>query len=250
MDSPNWRQIVGGAVGVCLLGTIGYFGQARIRTDAGSQKTSLVKSASLKSKPAEPSKPDSETNTPVAGGDFNMPPPSAQIKVDISGEVEKPGVYEMADGTRVEDAIKLAGGFKVSADRTQINLALKLKDESKILVPLKKSPNAEAKEPIRTVTVGPAASASTFPHGGGSRLGSLGSGESKPEAKLPPSSPVSINSASEEELQSIPGVGPSMAKRIVDFRITNGSFSTLEDLKKVQGMGEKTFAKLREWITL
>ena len=247
MDTPNWRQIVGGTAGVALLGAIGYFGQARIHTDNSPKSFVAKQSKSSQSKSSK--KPDiSENVSPVnnsePAGDFNMPPPAKRIKVDISGEVVKPGIYEVSDGDRIEDVIKLAGGLKKDADRTSINLALKLKDEQKILIPVKgsgKSPN-----PVQS---------SSRPFSGGNTTVSTDDsnftrGQPKSSKKQPPANPVNINSATEIELQTIPGIGPSMAKKILDYRTANGEYGQIEDLRNIKGMGEKLFEKIREWITL
>jgi competence protein ComEA len=162
--------------------------------------------------------------------------------------VIKPGVYEIAEGLRVEDLIKLAGGLKPSADRAGINLALKLKDELKIVVPRKISTDRVSNAPIAPVLDGPVDEGP----GLGASFGRHGPAKhtTKSTKKQPPTSPISINSASEVELSTIPGIGPAMAKRIVDYRVANGSFSTIEDLGKVKGMGGKTLDRVRQWVTL
>jgi competence protein ComEA len=250
MDTPNWRQILGGTVGVALLGTIGYYGQGRIRTDSSPQKftSNLSKPTKKGSTPSTIAANNSEVDRDALAGDFNVPPPPKLIKVDISGEVQKPGVYELAEGRRVEDLIKLAGGLKPTADQSGINLALKLKDELKIVVPHKVSTEKMSVQPVTLVPEGPI---DNGPGLGGS-FGRHGTAKNitKSTKKQPPSSPISINSASEVELSAIPGIGPAMAKRIVDFRVANGGFSTIEDLAKVKGMGGKTLDRVRQWVTL
>ncbi|MEI8283288.1 MAG: ComEA family DNA-binding protein [Armatimonadota bacterium] len=241
MESPSWRQILGGTAGVALLGTIGYFGQARIHTGATPPATTH----SFKSRPSklvnDPA--TKESNAPVtfkSSSDFNMPATPKKFKVDISGEIAKPGVYEVAEGQRVEDLIKLAGGFKKDADRVGINLAQKLKDEQKIVIfSIAKPGTPHAARPFVNSIPSTPPDPSTFERS-----------PVKVNRKQPPLAPVSLNNATENELQTVPGIGPSMAKRIIDFRTANGDFSRLEDLRKVKGMGEKLFAKIQEWITL
>ncbi len=169
-----------------------------------------------------------------------MSPVAKKFKVDISGEIVKPGVYEVAEGQRVEDLIKLAGGLKSGADRVSINLAQKLKDEQKIVITPIAKPGAP--HPPRPF-VGTSSSTPLDP-------ATYERSPLKTNRKQPPTSPVSINSATEIELQTVPGIGPSMAKRIIDYRMANGDFPQLEDLRKVKGMGEKLFSKIQEWITL
>ena len=243
MDTPNWRQIVGGTAGVALLGAIGYFGQARIHTDS-TPKTFVSKQSKFSKKPVISENAFPTANNSEPAGDFNMPAPAKKIKVDISGEVIKPGIYEVGEGDRVEDVIKLAGGLKKEADRASINLALRLKDEQKIVVPIKgsvKSPNPlqSTPRPFSGGNTPVSTSDSNFTRG-----------QPKSSKKLPPTNPVNINSASEVELQTIPGIGPSMAKKILDYRAANGEYGQIEDLRNIKGMGEKLFEKIREWITL
>ena len=241
MDTPNWRQIIGGTAGIALLGAIGYFGQARVRTDS-SPKTFVSKSVKSSKKPIQSDTPVA-TSSPTSEGDFNMPAPAKQIKVDISGEVTKPGIYELTEGQRVEDLIKLAGGLKKDADRLNINLALKLKDEQKIVVPAQRLPHTwtgpQTNHPESEVNFNwtPAEQKAL-------------SKQPKSSKKQPPANPVSINSATEVQLESIPGIGPSMAKKILEYRNANGEYAQIEDLRNIKGMGEKLFEKIREWITL
>ena len=91
MDTPNWRQILGGTAGVALLGTIGYFGQARIQTSSSPSK--FVSSKSKKA-PAVEANNFAEPSSNVPEGDFNVPDAPKKFKIDVSGEVAKPGVYE------------------------------------------------------------------------------------------------------------------------------------------------------------
>lgn len=253
METPNWRQILGGTAGVALLGAVGYFGQARVRTDSSPQKfvSSQTKAAktSPDSKPAPANKP--ESNSGPEESDFNMPPPAKVIKVDITGEIMKPGVYELAEGLRVEDLIKLAGGLKGNADRNGINFAMKLNDEAKIVVPSKAGPatRSAVTYPKNVVKTPKAESFDSNSESYPSFVPKTKK-NSPSMRKQPPAVPVSINSATEIELQTVPGIGPAMAKRISDFRATNGGFSKIEDLRKVKGMGGKTFDKIRQWIRL
>lgn len=140
-----------------------------------------------------------------------------KVIVDVKGEVHKPGVYEMRQGDRITDAITSAGGFRENADQNQVNLAGKLKDEMVIYVP----------------TEGEIPSSTTF---------ALQQEES---ADL-----VNINSASSEELQSLPGIGPAKAEAIIIYREEQGNFEKPEDLMDVSGIGEKSFEKIKKHVTI
>lgn len=146
---------------------------------------------------------------------------STEIVVDIKGAVNYPGVYEMTTSDRVHDAIKKAGGIVEEGDDSVINFAMKLTDEMVIYVPLK---GEEGIESLRT-----------------------------PEQNLHEKNEegvININTADESQLQEIPGIGPSKARAIIDYREKNGVFSEKEDLKKVSGIGDKTYEKLENSITI
>lgn len=146
------------------------------------------------------------------------------IVVHVDGAVASPGVYELAIASpRVRDAVDAAGGLAQGADTSSINLALPLGDGQKVHVPFE----------------GEAAGAEADSSGGDAVIGSVSS-------SMP--SLVNINSATAEELDSLPGVGPSTAAAIVEDRDANGPFSSVEDLMRVSGIGEKKFAKLRDHI--
>lgn len=146
------------------------------------------------------------------------------IVVHVDGAVASPGVYELAIASpRVRDAVDAAGGLAQGADTSSINLALPLGDGQKVHVPFE----------------GEAAGAEADSSGGDAVVGSVSS-------SMP--SLVNINSATAEELDSLPGVGPSTAAAIVEDRDANGPFSSVEDLMRVSGIGEKKFAKLRDHI--
>ncbi|MDY0396740.1 helix-hairpin-helix domain-containing protein [Virgibacillus halophilus] len=138
------------------------------------------------------------------------------IMVDIKGSVVKPGVYEIAQDARVNDAIQLAGGFTKDADESQINLAQKVQDEMVIAVPLKNEDNNQT-------TVQAAMNETS-------------------EEK------IHINQATQEELESLSGIGPSKANAILQYREENGMFQSVEELLEIPGIGEKTLENIRESI--
>ncbi|WP_394217869.1 helix-hairpin-helix domain-containing protein [Halobacillus trueperi] len=140
---------------------------------------------------------------------------SSTVKVDVKGEVHNPGVYTMTEETRVDDAIKEAGGMTEWADPTSVNLAQRIQDEMVIFVASNQSSSTEAGE-------------------GGSLAGEK----------------VSINRASASEMETLNGIGPSKAESIIKYREENGPFSSVEDLVNVPGIGEKTLENLKELITV
>jgi competence protein ComEA len=143
------------------------------------------------------------------------------IKVDVKGSVRNPGLYEAAEGERVADLIQKAGGLTENADEARINFAQRVGDEMVIYVPEEGEELSGEIEPAQTI--------------------SAVSGED---------GMVNINSAGSEELQDIPGIGPSKAAAIIEYRETEGPFQSLEDLMQISGIGEKTFEKLKSHIKL
>ncbi|CAG9608092.1 ComE operon protein 1 [Pseudoneobacillus rhizosphaerae] len=137
------------------------------------------------------------------------------MMVDVKGAVRIPDVYVAEQDERVIDLIKKAGGFTDKADQNQVNLSQHVEDEMVIYVP-----NLGDSENIQ-----------------------IGS-------NLPQNNLVNINKASDSELQTLPGIGPSKALAIIEYRDTNGGFRTVDEIKKISGIGEKTFEKLEPHISI
>lgn len=157
-----------------------------------------------------------------------------EVVVHVGGAVEKPGVYNLPRGSRVNDAVQKAGAMP-EADLNALNLAAVLTDGQKITVPYK--PQHSPGQATTGLT--------------GSVSSRGGAGE-QPVAKENPSLPgglVNINTATKAELESLPGIGPSLAERIIEYREKNGPFLTPEDIKNVSGIGEKRFEQLKDKIT-
>ncbi|MCX5378402.1 ComEA family DNA-binding protein [Streptomyces sp. NBC_00091] len=138
----------------------------------------------------------------------------ARIVVDVGGKVRDPGLRRLPSGSRVEDALAAAGGVRPGTDTTGLNRARVLVDGEQVLV------GATAQPP---------------PGGPGPGAGA-GAG------------PLSLGSATVEQLDGLPGVGPVLARNIVDFRTARGGFRAVEDLRQVDGIGERRFAELRRLV--
>ena len=149
---------------------------------------------------------------------------AAEVYVDVDGAVVRPGVYRLKDGARVSQAIDAAGGLTAEADVTELNRASKITDGQKIYVPTVGEQQAAA-------AVGGAESSTATTPGAGSSSGF-----------------VNINTASAAELQTLSGIGPSMAQSIIDERTKNGAFASVDDLMRVSGIGEKKLAKIKDCI--
>ena len=148
------------------------------------------------------------------------------VIVHVTGEVKKPGVVRVKEGSRVEDIVKAAGGLTENADISNINLAYVVEDGTKIRIP---STDDEKQEEYITQSIGE---------------GIIMQEESNNSR----SSIVNINTANETELEELPGIGASIAGRIIEYRNKNGKFKSIEDIKNVTGIGDSKFEKIKESI--
>jgi competence protein ComEA len=139
------------------------------------------------------------------------------IMVDIKGAVAHPGVYEIRDTARVNDVVALAGGFTKEADETKVNLATKVHDEMMIYVP---------------------------------SLGEANAPSAATSLQADDSNKIYINTASEQEISQLPGIGKAKAQAIIAYREEHGPFQKVEDLLNVTGIGEKTLEKIKEYIVV
>lgn len=156
---------------------------------------------------------------------FEQTQVNREIVVYISGAVKSPGLLNLALDSRLDDALKIAG-LTNDADVDALNPAQKLKDGQKIIIPHKEgTQSSESSSMINTFSSSGKASPGTGPK-------------------------VNINSAGIGELDTIPGIGPALAQRIVDYREQNGLFSSPEDLQEVSGIGPKTYEKMAPYITV
>ncbi|HFI0563615.1 TPA: helix-hairpin-helix domain-containing protein [Streptococcus suis] len=146
----------------------------------------------------------------------------SQLVIDVKGAVEKPGLYTLEAGARVNDAVEAAGGLTSQADPKSINLAQKLSDEAVVYV-------ASKDENISVVASTTASSA----------LSQKGN-ESK----------VNLNTATEADLQTISGIGAKRAADIIAYREANGGFKSVDDLNNVSGIGDKTMESIRPYVTV
>lgn len=148
-----------------------------------------------------------------------------EISIYICGFVKNPGVIRVKEGARLDDAIKIAGGATAEADLNAVNLAYKLADEDMIYIPEKGEKLPET----------------------GNAMPGVNTTKSMTQNKT---GKININTASESELDTLPGVGPSTAKAIIQHRKNNGPFLAIEDIKKVKGIGDAKFDSIREEITV
>jgi competence protein ComEA len=181
--------------------------------------------------------------------------PSVELVVYVSGSVRRPGVFRFKSGQRLYEAIEKAGGFLAAADRDALNLADHLQDADQIHVPEKSKPGAIALPMPKQAIAKPMASTKTTVPLGARRIGlpqsqSLTAEASHSKLKAPGEGVINLNTASLDELQRLPGIGPSMAQRIVDYRAENGRFMEIGELQEVKGIGEKKFEKVKAFLAV
>lgn len=160
------------------------------------------------------------------------------VRVQVSGAVLEPGIYDLPANCRVEEAIAAAGGLTENADSERVNLVRKVRDGMQIRVPVQKAArtnrtqrkNAQAKSGLGESASGKSSSAKA------------GSGRNSSMMQS-----VRINSAGVSELQQLPGIGPALAQRIIETR-SGGRFNSAEDLLRVPGIGKAKLAKLRNYV--
>jgi competence protein ComEA len=158
-------------------------------------------------------------------------PTPAPVRVYVTGAVVKSDVYFLPAGSIIKDAIAAAGGLSPEADPERINQALELKDQQQIHIPRLGETN-----PPPPVQGGSDKGEATEKTGSGAPDSATGS--------------INLNTATLEQLDSLPGIGPAIAQRIIDYREKVGNFSRIEDITEVSGIGEATFAKIKDLIVV
>ncbi|MCW2494528.1 MAG: hypothetical protein JWQ77_452 [Jatrophihabitans sp.] len=148
--------------------------------------------------------------------------PGGSIVVDVAGKVVHPGVYRLAAGSRVDDAVRAAGGAAHGVSTVTLKLAAPLHDGDQVVVG----------EPGATAGVGAAGAGAAGAASGGT------------------SAPVDLNTATAEQLDALPGVGPVLAQHIVDWRTAHGGFTSIDQLQSVSGIGDAKYADLRSLVSV
>lgn len=166
-----------------------------------------------------------------------------RILVHISGAVNKEGIVELKIGSRIADAIDKAGGIKEEADIEEINLAYPLEDGMKIKIPTKQE-KAEKTDEVQEMQKEKAENYVT------TSSGVSGSEKSEEKNSNTQNKKVNINTATQTELETLPGIGPSIAMKIISHRNEKGKFSKTEDIKEVSGIGDSKYNKIKDLISV
>lgn len=175
--------------------------------------------------------PIEETDLPSPSETVKSAPKPPEIVVHVAGAVQSPGVYRLSPEARVIDAIEKGGGATADADIHRLNLAQKIRDGQQIYVP-------ETPQSADTPHVDPPIRSVPTPQSVTRVLPSM-------DRPL-----INLNTATSQQLQTLPRIGPATAKRIIEYRETSGRFSSVEDLANVKGIGQKTLERIRHRVVV
>lgn len=208
-------------------GLAGWLERRGVRIEAGRRSAVAIGVAALAAilagwwllsgRPHASTLPSSPLAAPATSASSH--PPATRVVVDVVGKVRRPGVYRLPDGSRVDDALEAAGGALPGVDLSQLNLARKLADGEQVAVGVSGAAGAAG------------------PPGTGAASGTA-------------SAPIDLNTATVQQLDTLPGVGPVLAQRIVDWRTEHGRFDSVDQLQEVSGIGPSRLADLRALVTV
>ncbi len=148
------------------------------------------------------------------------------LVVAVEGKVRHPGLVRLPAGSRVADAIEAAGGAEPGTDLSFVNLAQKVVDGELIVIGM------------------------TPPPGVAATTGSNSSGSGGSGGPAQPGAPINLNTATEADLDTLPGIGPALAQRIIDYRSQHGAFRSVDELRNVSGIGDAKFAEIKDLVTV
>lgn len=168
--------------------------------------------------------------------------------VDVKGAVKMPGIYPLLANERMQHIVAKAGGFLPEADMEQINLAMPLRDGDMVMIPKKGKPSPCQQAAVILSSVSPSESVGNSIQTT-STTSTTSTSASEQRGSTSSSGKININTADAKELMKLSGVGETRAQAIIAYREKNGPFASIEDLKRVAGIGEKTFEKLKRRIT-
>lgn len=236
MEIPDWSSLVQRA-----RYWVAFVGVRRLVTGVLSVFVALIVLWIL----MRPSDPPIEASLATASETLSSTPSQTevptQVIVHVMGAVKRPGVYELASNARVVDAVRAAGGAVTGADLERINLAQKITDTEQVFVPTRQQRKS-------AITVAPRHRSSTstvVPSVPGATPTSQA-----PNTENAAGGKINLNSATAEQLDTLPGVGPSTAKAIISYRTKSGDFKKVADLMNVPGIGQAKFEAVRDLVTV
>ncbi len=176
---------------------------------------------------------------------------TSTVFVDIKGAIASPGVYELETGKRIIDVINLAGGLTEDANTVNINLSRKLEDEMFIIIYTKEEiENYMKKQDVSEITCASYECVCPDSNNDGCYVTDSTSSNDTTSTDVTVSGKVSINTATKEELMTLSGIGEAKAQAIIEYRNSNGLFTSIEDIKNVSGIGDAIFEKIKDDITI
>lgn len=237
----RYRRIILSFGAIFLIGSSLWLYQARSKEQAGmSSQLPLISPAyaseestlSSKDTPSLEAPKDQTLSKPKEARTKEKETTPPPLFVDVKGHVKQPGLYQFDSGMRVADAIAKAGGAKPDADLEQINLAAPLTDGTAIIIPAKGSPQAAQNSQA-------VPSPATYKPGSAS----FSSGSAEDDS-------ININTATTEQLMSLPGIGEARAKAIIRYREDKGPFRSPDELKEIQGIGDKMYDRIVDRVRI
>ena len=215
-------------VGLVLVAVAAGFVWYRIGVGGGAGAAPPVRTdATASGATSATSTPTDTPSTASSGSTASSTPASASVVVHVAGAVVHPGVVELQHDARVIDAVEAVGGATPDGDLDRLNLAAFVADGSRLYVPKR----GEADPGVL---------------GGSAPTGGVGA----PTATQSPDAKVNLNTASQEQLEELPGIGPTYAQAIIAERTQRGGFTSVNELREVRGIGEKRFAELAPLVTV
>ncbi len=212
LDRPRLALYVALGAVICFLGARHLGSQVARGGGSAAVPGVAQETAPARGAPAPAAAPAASVAVGRAGG--------GRVTVHVAGAVRRPGLYRLPAGSRIDDALRRAGGPRARADLDAVNLAAKLEDGRQVLVPMRGAARAPGAAPAAA---------------GGA---------------APPAAPVNLNTATIEQLDTLDGVGPGIAQRILDYREQHGGFGRVEELGEVPGIGAKRLATLTPLVTV
>ena len=223
----NKKVLILAMIGVFVVGIIGFVCLKNNKEEVVDVESFEVE----RTGEVENNKQDSQDNQ--SKNETESPSNQNQIYIHIIGEVNNQGVIILEKGQRIVDAIEKAGGITKKADLSKVNLAYVLSDGQKVRIP-----SVDDKENVEYVTQN--SGNNTLIEGGNQGTSNINLGDGK----------VNINTATQTELETLTGIGPSLAARIIEYRGQNGKFKKVEELRNVKGIGQSKYDGIKEEVVV
>lgn len=225
---------------VVLLAAGGFYYANR---QPAADNSALLSSSQSMSENSGQSLQSSSVSSVAASASSAASAANAEVVCDISGAVKHQGVYRLKNGARLEDLIEKAGGLTKDAQLQAVNRSQLLKDQDKIYIPSKGDKTEAAQTANSAAASAPASSPSASASASASSVSSSTSGAASGDL-------INLNTATASDLQKLNGIGEKKAEQIIAYRQEKGSFKSIDELKEVSGIGDKTFAAIKDQLTI